>query len=163
MRKKFDCKLVCKSNCCSYLFLRIPKDQLNHFNQHSKLVVDKDYTNWEALDYHRGVLYMQFEGVYTITVIKKYKIHTHPNGNIYAFMRDPCIHQGEENKCNIYEDRPDFCREYPCAINVRYPGLRWFYNIAEGKGCTFTVASVRRGPTISKVNVCNADKPSKTK
>lgn len=43
-----------------------------------------------------------------------------------------CTHLSPENRCTIYENRPDFCRNYPSEKSILLGG-----NLAKGCGYTF--------------------------
>lgn len=35
----------------------------------------------------------------------------------YFIMKVPCIYQNSENKCTIYDNRPDSCETFPISVN----------------------------------------------
>lgn len=43
--------------------------------------------------------------------------------NDYVFNSMPCPFLGDDNYCNIYEDRPKACREYPHTDRVNQQGI----------------------------------------
>lgn len=58
-----------------------------------------------------------------------------PNGVKTLHVIDPCSQLSEDNKCNIYEDRPKTCVDFPSEpdLVVDTPCSYWFENTETGE------------------------------
>ncbi len=74
----------CGGSCCKYVAIEIDKPTCK---------ADYDNVRWYLV--HRDVnVFIDHE--------KKW----------YIEFKTPCIHQGDDNRCGIYEDRPKICRSH---------------------------------------------------
>lgn len=49
--------------------------------------------------------------------IAKYVIRT-PDGRMLFAKTDPCAFLGKDNRCGIWKDRPEVCRDFPYAVSM---------------------------------------------
>ena len=90
------CK-YCPGKCCRYFALPIDKPK-----------------EWEDFDFIRWYLLHERSAVFT------------DEGSWYLLVQNPCKHLGDDNRCGIYETRPQICRDYT-TNNCEYED-DWVYD-----------------------------------
>jgi len=40
------------------------------------------------------------------------------DGRLFFYKTDPCAFLGEDNRCKIWTDRPEICRDFPYAVSM---------------------------------------------
>lgn len=91
--EKIDC-LEC-ANCCTTTGPLLTDKDINRIAKHLKLKPVQFINNYLKID----------------------------EDNDYVFNSMPCPFLGDDNYCNIYEDRPKACREYPHTDRVNQQGI----------------------------------------
>ncbi len=56
-------------------------------------------------------------GVSLHDFITKY-LTTTPDGRLLFYRTDPCAFLDDENRCRIWSDRPEICRDFPYAVSM---------------------------------------------
>lgn len=88
-----DC-LAC-ANCCTTTGPLVTDKDINRIAKHLKLKPAQFIKNYLRID----------------------------EDNDYVFKSMPCPFLGSDNYCNIYEERPKACREYPHTDRVNQQGI----------------------------------------
>lgn len=100
-----DCS-SCKGNCCRYVVIEIDKPEK---------LEDFDIIKWYVC--HKNVnVFVEEEGAWNIEFLT------------------PCEHLGEDNLCQIYEKRPQICRDFSvdeCPHHNEYIELHSFHSLDE--------------------------------
>ncbi len=86
----------CTAKCCRYFAVQIETP-----------------TTWQEFDYIRWFLMHYGAAVFT------------EQGGWYLLVHSPCKHLRDDNRCGIYERRPNICRQY-ATDNCEYPD-DWVY------------------------------------
>ena len=71
----------------------------------------------------KDIRVMAFKLNMSVKDFKKEYTEVYPgNGNLSHFKKEnPCVFLDENNKCKIYDARPDVCRDYPLMKGDRIP------------------------------------------
>lgn len=98
------------------------------------------YKNSEPCEFCRGICCRNENGQHKFAVIiGQDEIHLFPDaitfkvdGNeefVLPYLKNKCVHLGDDNKCKIYERRPKLCREFSCLAGheVNNNGRRSFF------------------------------------
>jgi len=112
----------CTGKCCRYIALEAPRPPKNW----------KDFDEMRWFVAHEGV------GVFV------------DDGDWYVMFQAKCRHLADDNRCNIYETRPQICREYTTK-GCEYDDFYLYEKIFENDEQLYEYAEALLGPHPSQL------------
>lgn len=128
--KNWSCNNQCKSNCCDYMYLEIDDVQEKSIKESRSFRVGPSYTDFRWLKLHDGIFVSpikDFERVITLRDDISFKIYVHPISNKkYVYIKSKCTQLLDNNRCKIYQRRPNVCKKGVCIVYDKRKEIQWF-------------------------------------
>jgi Fe-S-cluster containining protein len=99
------------------------------YNQERKIVVDEGYADLEWVSFHRNLIVSRQGRYYTIEInsgMDATLIWNDLKGCWFLHVKDKCINLLPDNRCSIYDRRPNICRITKCPVFSPDEEIKWY-------------------------------------